>query len=117
MERSRRRPSRWLLPLCFCALTAGCRAQPMPLARRVPVDVIGDCVALRQRLSECGEEAVPLLLRRRAAQHPDVIARLGEETLRAEVRAEVRREAQLPPEERTRQCQVATAETAPPEPE
>lgn len=95
----------------------GCRSQPLPLDRRVPVDLIGDCVALRERLSECGEDAVPVLLQRRVATRPDLIARRGEEAVRAEVRADVRREAALPAEERARQCRVATAETPPPEPE
>jgi hypothetical protein len=102
-----------VLPLAL----VGCRPQPLPLDRRVPVDLIGDCVALRQRLSECGEDAVPVLLRRRAASRPELVARLGEEAARAEVRADIRREAALPPEERARQCRVATAETPPPEPE
>lgn len=103
----------WLLPVALL----GCRAQPLPLARRVPVDLVGDCVSLRERLSECGEDVVPILLKRRLASHPERSARMGEEAVRAEVRDELKHEASLAPEERRRQCRMATAETAPPEPE
>ncbi|MCS6913094.1 MAG: hypothetical protein RMK29_01740 [Myxococcales bacterium] len=103
--------------LCLLVLSLGCRPPPVQVERRVPVDLVADCVALRQGLSECRTEAAELLIQRRTAQRPELAEPAAQAALRAEVLAELAREADLPAEERLRQCRLAAAETPPPDPE
>lgn len=100
---------RCVLPVILFLIA--CHAEPRPeIERRVPVDVVGDCVALRLGITECREEFTELVLERRghAGQKP---------ASRAQVLTELAREAGLPEVERRHQCRMATAETPPPAPE
>jgi hypothetical protein len=86
-------------------LLLGCRPQPVQVVRRVPVDVVSDCVALRRGIADCGEEFAEILMRRRVG------------ATRTEVLAELQREVELPAEDRVRQCRAATADAPPPHPD
>lgn len=101
--------------LLLVLFTLSCKAAPAPVERRVPVDVIADCVALRQRLSECPEYAADLMLERRGRTRPVDLSDAA--TSRAEVLADLARESGLSPADRTEQCRVATAETPLPSPQ
>lgn len=109
---------RWLVMLVLCA--AGCRtARPIEVERRVPVDAIGDCVALRQAIGECREEFAPVLIDRRAQREPGLAERLrvdveARRAAREQALQDLAREASLTAEERRGQCQVAVAELPPP---
>jgi hypothetical protein len=105
--------------LLLVLFTLSCKAAPAPVERRVPVDVIADCVALRQRLSECPDDAADLMLERRGrTQAPGAAADLSAAAVsRAEVLADLARESGLSPADRLEQCRVATAETPLPSPQ
>lgn len=108
-----------LLALFVFALS--CKSTPAPVERRVPVDVIADCVALRQRLSECPDDAADLMLERRErGRDPSTTAAApapAPADARAEILADLARESNLSPAERLEQCRVATAETPLPSPQ
>ncbi len=103
-----------ILPLCTVLLCACQRAAITEVERRVPVDVVGDCMMLRQRLSECPEEMTGLLLSHRVERlrEPAQLAAARQQVLR-----DLSHEASLSADERRQQCRTATAETPPPRPE
>jgi hypothetical protein len=113
--------NRILLPLLLSFLFPACHKPDPQIERRVLVDVVGDCVALRERLSECPSEAADLILDRRSKKDPHLAQRLAEPAERAvaqkEVGVELLREAELAPQERRRQCRQVAADAPAPNPE
>ncbi len=112
----------WLSLLLPCVLVAGCHLKPeITLERRVPVDVVGDCVALRLGLSECPQDSAELILGRRAHRDPQLARRLADPRQHAAaikgVEEELLREANLAQEARRAQCRLVAADSPPPNPE